>query len=157
MRLQRCRGGADGNIAILLDADNANPASVAAAIDVLCAHPVPNGGRRVAVLGEMRELGSHAGPLHHEIAERAAAAGIDMMVAVGAHAKRMAAAARDWHKQRPGSRPMEIHTAIDTASATRRIAKLCRPGDLVLIKGSRAVALERVAEALMSKDAGNGN
>jgi len=149
MRLERHRipwrsGSSRGEVEIINDAYNANPVSVSAAIDVLRSHPVVPPGRRVIVLGEMRELGPRAGEYHESAAREVATAGIDVMLAVGTHAERMAGAVR----AADGCRT-EAHAAPDAEAATKCIGRLCRPGDVVLIKGSRAVGLDRVAAALV--------
>jgi UDP-N-acetylmuramoyl-tripeptide--D-alanyl-D-alanine ligase len=148
MRLESRRlpwrsGSKRGEIEIINDAYNANPSSVSAAIDVLRNHAVGPAGRRVIVLGEMRELGPRSGEFHDGAAREVAAAGIDVMVAVGAHAERMADIAR-----RAAESRTEVHAVPDTEAAAKRVGTLCRPGDVVLIKGSRAAELDRVADAL---------
>jgi UDP-N-acetylmuramoyl-tripeptide--D-alanyl-D-alanine ligase len=119
-----------GDITIVNDCYNANPMSMRAALDDLAA-TAP--GRRVAVLGDMRELGpeEHA---HHEQIGRYARdhAGVDVLIAVG---ELSAAYAGDVH----------VATAAEAASA---LPGLLQPGDTVLVKASRGVGLEVVAEAL---------
>ncbi|MBN1491988.1 MAG: UDP-N-acetylmuramoyl-tripeptide--D-alanyl-D-alanine ligase [Phycisphaerae bacterium] len=149
MRLEHRRGGPDGRIDVIVDVYNANPASVAAAIDVLSTFPCVAPGRRVLVLGDMRELGSHADSLHQDVARRAAEGGVDVMLAVGAHADRMATAVRAWQRDGVPRRAMDVHTVADAEAAAGMMTGLCRSGDVVLVKGSRLLALERVAEALM--------
>jgi UDP-N-acetylmuramoyl-tripeptide--D-alanyl-D-alanine ligase len=156
MRLERRRlpwrnGSHRGEIEIIMDAYNANPASVAAAIDVLRSYPCGPNGRRVIVLGDMRELGPRAGEFHEEVARQVAAGGIDMLLAVGAHAKRMAATARQSRKGDASGAKLEIHAMASTEAAARRVGPLCRPGDVVLVKGSRAMGLERVVEAMAKR------
>lgn len=156
MRLQRRRlawrsGSRRGEIEVIVDAYNANPASVSAAIDVLRSFPRQPEGRRVIVLGDMRELGPRAGEFHEAIARKVASDGIDVMLAIGAHAKRMTRAARDARKADVSRPPLEVHAMSSTESAVRRVAPLCRPGDVVLVKGSRAMGLERVVEALAKR------
>lgn len=149
MRLEQHRvpwrnGRRHGEICVINDAYNANPASVMAALDVLRSQTVGSPGRRVAVLGEMRELGAQAAELHDRIAREVVSAGIDVLVAVGAHAERMAAVI-----QREAAGRVETHALADADVAAKRIGGLCRPGDVVLIKGSRALGLEKVAGALV--------
>jgi UDP-N-acetylmuramoyl-tripeptide--D-alanyl-D-alanine ligase len=132
---------AAGGFTLVNDAYNANPASMAAALKA--ARWVAGDGRSVAVLGEMAELGPVADREHERVGELAARLGIDELVVVGPAARRIAVGA-----VREGLEPDRV-TTVDTVEealeATRRIA---RPGDVVLVKGSRAVGLERLAEDL---------
>ncbi len=139
MRLQRLQ---IGPVSVLNDAYNANPESTAAALRTLSEVDVE--GRRIAILGDMLELGEHAGSAHREIAEAILRLGnIDRVVAVGHH---MLAAAerlmRDWPPER-----CEIISELSPEQA-RRIAGLLNPGDTVLVKGSRRMRLERIIEAI---------
>jgi UDP-N-acetylmuramyl pentapeptide synthase len=94
-------------------------------------------GRRVAVLGDMLELGPDGPALHREVGAEAARAGVDVLVAVGPLARAML-------ERFDG----ESHAAPDAAAAVALVDGLVAPGDLVLVKGSRGVGLEVVAEAL---------
>jgi UDP-N-acetylmuramoyl-tripeptide--D-alanyl-D-alanine ligase len=127
-----------GGLVVLNDAYNANPTSMAAALESLAALDVP--GRRIAVLGEMRELGEVSAAEHARMGELVADAGVDAVVVVGPGTEELAAAA--------AARGVEVHTAADHAAATAVVRALARPGDAVLVKASRAVGLERVAAAL---------
>jgi UDP-N-acetylmuramoyl-tripeptide--D-alanyl-D-alanine ligase len=133
-------GGA-GGITVVNDAYNANPASMAAALKA--ARWVAGDGRCVAVLGEMAELGPIAGREHERVGELAARLGIDELVVVGPAARRIAVGA-----VREGVEPDRV-TIVDTGEeALAAVLRIARPGDVVLVKASRAVGLERVAEAL---------
>ncbi|MBX5464290.1 MAG: UDP-N-acetylmuramoyl-tripeptide--D-alanyl-D-alanine ligase [Clostridia bacterium] len=122
---------------VLDDCYNSSPASLEAALAVLARAP----GRRWAVLGDMLELGPEAERYHREAGERAGAYGLALLVAVGAWAETMAEAAR-----RAGV-PEAIAVA-DAGEAAALARERVRPGDTVLVKGSRALELERVVEAL---------
>jgi len=112
---------------LLNDCYNANPISMRAALEHLAARAA--GRRRVAVLGDMRELGP-AGPAYHaEIGKLLRTLGVEQVIAVGELAR---AYGGDW-----------VETADDAA---RRLREVLRPGDVVLVKGSLAVGLEAVAE-----------
>jgi UDP-N-acetylmuramoyl-tripeptide--D-alanyl-D-alanine ligase len=118
-----------GHIVVVNDCYNANPMSMRAALDDLA---VSADGRRVAVLGDMLELGPDERRFHTEIGDYARAAGVDLLVTVG-----------------PLSRDMHGDRAVDTAAeAATLVRELVRPGDTVLVKASRGVGLEVVAEAL---------
>jgi UDP-N-acetylmuramoyl-tripeptide--D-alanyl-D-alanine ligase len=117
--------------AILInDCYNANPVSMRAALDRLAT--LETSGRRLAVLGEMRELGPEAAAYHREIGEHARRVGVERIIGVG----ELAAAYG----------PDEMAPDADAAAEALRAA--LGPGDAVLVKGSRAVGLERVAEKL---------
>ncbi len=119
----------DGDILVVDDCYNANPMSMRAALDDL-QRSAP--GRRVAVLGDMRELGPDATAHHEAIGEHARAAGVELLVTVGP----LAAAMR-------GDR-----TVDDAAAAAALVPGLLQPGDTVLVKASRGVGLEAVVHAL---------
>jgi len=120
-----------GDGAVLInDCYNANPVSMRAALDHLAS--MPASGRRIAVLGEMRELGPEAATYHREIGEHARALGVDLVVGVGEPA-------RDYD-------PDEL--VADPTDAAELLEPQLGAGDAVLVKGSRAVGLEAVAEAL---------
>jgi UDP-N-acetylmuramoyl-tripeptide--D-alanyl-D-alanine ligase len=119
---------------LINDCYNANPMSMRAAIDDL-AESAP--ARRVAVLGDMLELGSGAPRLHREIGEHASARGVELLVTVGPLSAAIA-----------GTFAGEAHSVADAPAAAALLAGLLRDGDTVLVKGSRGVGLERVAEAL---------
>jgi UDP-N-acetylmuramoyl-tripeptide--D-alanyl-D-alanine ligase len=127
-----------GGITFVDDAYNASPVSVVAALDLLGGLP----GRRVAVLGEMLELGAESAAGHREVG-RAAAATCALLCVVGAGAAGIAAGARD-----AGMPPSGIVEAADREAATDRLGSLLRPGDVVLVKASRGVGLELLVERL---------
>jgi UDP-N-acetylmuramoyl-tripeptide--D-alanyl-D-alanine ligase len=128
-----------GGITLINDCYNANPMSMRAAIDDL-AEIAP--ARRLAVLGDMLELGLEAGPgLHREVAEHAAVRGVEVLVTVGPLAAAMAGEAFGG----------ETHAVPDAGAAAELLGVLLREGDTVLVKGSRGVGLERVAQALVAE------
>jgi UDP-N-acetylmuramoyl-tripeptide--D-alanyl-D-alanine ligase len=116
-------------IVLVNDCYNANPVSMRAALDHLASL---EGTRRIAVLGEMAELGPGTAAYHREIGAHARAEGVDLLIGVGA-------AARDYD-------PDEL--VGDPAEAAELLAAQLEPGDAVLVKGSRSAGLEAVAEAL---------
>ena len=125
-------------VVIINDCYNANPVSMRAAIDHLAAVADRRGARRVvAVLGDMRELGDRAPEFHREVGALAAEGGVEVLLAVGEHAG-------DY--TRGFGRP--AHEAPDAERAAELAAGLIREGDVVLVKASRGVGLERVTEAL---------
>jgi len=125
-------------IVIINDCYNANPVSMRAALDHLAAVADRRGARRVvAVLGDMRELGPGAPEFHREVGSLAAEAGVEVLVAVGEHAADYV---------RGFGRP--AHEAPDAERAAELAADLVREGDVVLVKASRGVGLERVTGTL---------
>jgi UDP-N-acetylmuramoyl-tripeptide--D-alanyl-D-alanine ligase len=128
-------------VVVVDDCYNANPLSMRAALDDLAAQSPT--GRRIAVLGDMLELGPDERSLHREIGTHAAAAGVDLLVTVGHLARDMGPAFAD--AAPAGSRVVSLP---DAGAAAEAIGDLVAPGDLVLVKASRGVALEAVTEAL---------
>jgi UDP-N-acetylmuramoyl-tripeptide--D-alanyl-D-alanine ligase len=119
------------------DSYNANPDSTKAALRTLA--ELETEGQRIAVLGQMAELGAQSAQGHREVGETAASLGIDRLITLGQGGSEIADAAR----------AAGLAKSIATASAEEAAAILCEsayPGDLVLIKGSRAARTERVLE-----------
>jgi UDP-N-acetylmuramoyl-tripeptide--D-alanyl-D-alanine ligase len=130
-------------VVVLHDAYNANPSSTEAALRALA--QLDTDGRRVAVLGEMLELGEHSEQEHARIGHMVATLGIDELVAVGPEAAPLAAAARDGD--------VAVEAVDDAPAALDAVLASIGPGDAVLVKGSRAVGLEHVAHALAPEHA----
>ena len=128
-------------VTVIDDCYNANPISMRAALDDLTATAATNGSRRVAVLGDMLELGPREREFHAQLGEQAAAAGVDVLVTVGPLA---ASIAEGFHG--------ETHAVSDAAEAATIVPALLAPGDVVLIKASRGVGLELVCRALGARD-----
>jgi UDP-N-acetylmuramoyl-tripeptide--D-alanyl-D-alanine ligase len=124
-----------GGLVVIDDCYNANPMSMRAALDDLAASAT---GRRVAVLGDMLELGPEAERYHRELGGAAAAAGVDVLVTVGP----LAALAGE------SFGGVEHRHAEDARAAAALVTSLVRDDDTVLIKGSRGVGLEVVASEL---------
>ncbi len=123
-----------GGVTLLDDAYNANPVSMRAALEVLAA--TETRGRRIAVLGDMLELGPDAGRFHEQIGEQADAVA-DVLVTVGPLAAEMASRFHGEH-----------HHAPDADAASALLSDLVDDGDVVLVKASNGVGLKRVCEAL---------
>ena len=139
MRMQRVRGR--NGSAIINDAYNASPDSVEAALEVLRTAPCD---RRIFVFGDMLEMGPEAEAAHIEVGSKAAEAGVSWLIAVGPLAKLSAARAEEL-----GLRVSRMDEADEVGDL---LADELAAGDLVLVKGSRGVALERVVEALSDDD-----
>ena len=136
---------ADG-VTVINDAYNANPEAIAAALQTLAA--VARGRRAFAVLGPMNELGDESRQRHEEAGALAARAGVAGLIVVGEDAAPMltgAKAERSWRG--------ELISVPDAGGAVAALGNLLAPGDVVLVKASRAVGLERVAFALTGEAA----
>lgn len=131
-----------GSHKIINDAYNASPASTKAALQVL--KETAGARRKVAVLGNMLELGERAQAGHREVGETAAALAIDCLVTVGDLAVNIADGAA--HKGLSGNR---IFRCNDNQEAIGVLSKLLQPGDVVLIKGSRGMRMEQIVKSLI--------
>ncbi|HUF54353.1 MAG TPA: UDP-N-acetylmuramoyl-tripeptide--D-alanyl-D-alanine ligase [Dehalococcoidia bacterium] len=132
------RAGINGST-LIDDSYNASPASVIAALDLLSELP----GRRVAVLGHMRELGAAEDEGHRRVGHHAAGR-CDLLCVVGEEASLIAEEAR--------AAGQETRTFESTVEAAQALTRELRAGDHVLIKASRAVGLESLVEALLAHD-----
>ena len=129
-------------VRVLDDCYNANADSTIAALETLCGLPLQ--GRRVAVLGDMAELGAHSEAAHAEIGRRAAELEVGQLFAVGKMAAVVGQAARD-------AGLMRVFEFSEVEGAMRAIKNFLKPGDVVLLKASRASRLERIAEVLKTE------
>ncbi len=129
-----------GHATVIDESYNASPVSVRAALKVLAAAA---GERRIAVLGDMLELGAGEEAAHIELAAEVAAAGVDLLFAVGPLACRLHGALAP---ERRGGATCHAGAVAELLGAT------LRPGDVVLVKGSRRIGLEAVVEALVGAD-----
>ena len=123
-----------GGVTVIDDCYNANPAAMEAMLEVLGRTAA---ARRIAVLGEMRELGGRSRELHRRVGSAVASAGVDYLVAVGGDAAQIVESA---------GVPGAFHDS--PATAARFLASFVRAGDAVLLKASRGVGLERVRDPL---------
>jgi UDP-N-acetylmuramoyl-tripeptide--D-alanyl-D-alanine ligase len=139
MELRTGTGGAT----VVDDTYNASPVSVAAALEFLAETPLPDGRRRIVVLGDMLELGPHEERLHRAIGERAARAA-DALVAVGPRGRWIAEAAR-------GSGAHSVIEVDDAEDAALAVERDLAPtvGDVVLLKASRGIELDRAVDRLV--------
>jgi len=137
MRLQIRRSA---GCCVLEDVYNANADSMLAALQTL--RDLPCAGRRVAVLGDMAELGQTAAAAHAEVGRRAAELGLDQLFALGAAGAATARAAR-------AAGLAGVAEFLDIEEGARAVKNFVHPGDSVLVKASRAMRLERVTELLL--------
>lgn len=127
---------------IIDDTYNASPASTSLALDVLKDLPAI---RKIAVLGDMLELGEHSIPAHKEIGKKVATIA-DMLVCVGPRAKSIAEAALD-------SQMLSEEQVLkfdNSDQAAKKLADLIRPHDLILVKSSQGIRTEKIVKALMA-------
>ncbi|HEY2123962.1 MAG TPA: UDP-N-acetylmuramoyl-tripeptide--D-alanyl-D-alanine ligase [Chthoniobacterales bacterium] len=129
------------------DSYNANPDSMKAALRTLV--ELDSDGQRIAVLGEMGELGAQSEGGHREVGEEAATVGIDYLIAIGERGALIAEAAR--------KSGLAQSTAVpDVTAAAELLSTMVKPGDLVLVKGSRLARTERVMEVFAAQQAAGG-
>jgi UDP-N-acetylmuramoyl-tripeptide--D-alanyl-D-alanine ligase len=133
-------------VRVLDDAYNANADSVLAALQTLM--DLPCKGRRVALLGDMAELGEHSEAAHEEIGRRAAELGVAQLFTVGKMASVVARGAR-------GAGLNRVLEFADVETAASAVKSFLKPGDLLLLKASRAARLERVGELLRKEESAN--
>ena len=137
----------DDGVTVVNDAYNANPESMRAALAALAGLP---GTRRIAVLGAMAELGPDGAAEHERLGRDAAAAGVDLLMAVGPDAVGIADGAAAAGR-RPGEESVHVP---DRAAARELLSEVLRPGDVVLVKASRSYGLELLAADLLTPGAG---
>jgi UDP-N-acetylmuramoyl-tripeptide--D-alanyl-D-alanine ligase len=138
----------DAGVLVVNDAYNANPDSAVAALDTLAAMHAD--GRRWAVLGFMAELGEDTGPGHRRVGAHAAATGVDVLLVVEARAGAIADGARE------AGFTGTVLTAPDIGEAADALLREVAPGDVVLVKASRSVGLERIADAVLEAHRSDG-
>ena len=132
-----------GDVRIINDCYNANPASMKAAVDLLI--QLGAGRRTIAVLGDMLELGPASPALHREVGAYLAERGVEYLIACGMLGRGIAEGARG-----AGMAPDRVREAPDAVAAAATVAPLARAGDVVLVKGSRGMRMERLIETLMT-------
>jgi UDP-N-acetylmuramoyl-tripeptide--D-alanyl-D-alanine ligase len=129
-------------VTVIDDCYNANPISMRAALcDLKATADAADSARRVAVLGDMLELGPREREFHAQLGEQASAAGVDVLVTVGP----LAASIADGFQG-------ETHAVSDAGEAAVVVPELLAPGDVVLVKASRGVGLELVCRALGARE-----
>jgi len=130
---------------VIDDSYNANPTATRQALDLLAREPTAS--RRVAVLGEMLELGDRKDALHEEIGRHAVSGRVDVLIAVGGDAARVLAGAA----VAAGMAPESVRYFPTSDEAADAIAASVRSGDVVLVKGSRGVRTDRVVDRLKAE------
>ncbi len=130
-----------GSLTVMDDCYNANPVSMKAGLDVLA--DVPR-GRRVAILGDMFELGEQEAQLHYQVGAHAAARGIDLVLAVGSLAQEYVRGIEDNNRDRTTA----TYYFPELEEAIGRLGQLILPGDSILVKASHAMNFEKIVAQL---------
>jgi len=130
-----------GPLWIVDDTYNANPVSFQSAVSTL--HGLRIKGKRIIVCADMLELGARAVALHRQVGEMIAQSGVDAVLSTGKLARHITRAV----KRR--DRDCDARHCKDMAEVKRQLKRLIRPGDAVLVKGSRAMHMERVLESIV--------
>nr|WP_274424422.1 UDP-N-acetylmuramoyl-tripeptide--D-alanyl-D-alanine ligase [Chelativorans sp. YIM 93263] len=142
-RGRRHRLRVDGGTATLIDESyNANPASVKAAIQLLDSAPVSGEGRRIAVLGDMLELGAHSAKLHEALAKIIAGTRVDLLLLGGPEMKALA-----------DNPPADVHTEYreNPEELQPVLLDTLKPGDTIMIKSSKSIGLSKLVETLLKR------
>ncbi len=131
------------DITMIDDSYNASPDSMRVVLEFL--QRVPDERRRIAVLGDMLELGEAGPTLHQEVGHLAWQSGVEELIVLGELAAMIAAGARE-----AGMTSAHIHEVTRHQEAVSVLERLLRPRDVVLVKGSRGMTMERVVEAMLA-------
>ncbi|MBW2712428.1 MAG: UDP-N-acetylmuramoyl-tripeptide--D-alanyl-D-alanine ligase [Deltaproteobacteria bacterium] len=135
-------------ISIIDDSYNANPQSMSAALTSLQSLAKEGGQRAIAILGDMGELGEHAIEAHRALGKECAQGDLGQLIAFGIYSEELASAA-----ETAGLRRECISKTEDVDDVIRRINNVLRPNDLILVKGSRNMKMERIVQALCAREA----
>lgn len=133
-----------GEISIINDSYNANPGSMAAALETL--RQVKKQGRGFAVLGDMLELGDESAALHSQVGAKAAQEGVDYLLVLGEQASHLLAGAAE-----AGMDSNRLVQAGDHQEIASQVRNLMAAGDWILVKGSRGMRMEKVVEHLLAE------
>ena len=129
-------------ITVIDDTYNANPTSMAAALAELVSHE--GAARRVMVVGDMAELGKQSDGMHRELGRAIAAAKVDLLLAVGPGGATCATAALE-----AGMGWSGVTRSVSSKRLARLVKSMIRPGDVIVVKGSRVMEMEKVVQSLL--------
>lgn len=132
-----------GDILIVNDAYNANPASASRALELLRDWKNGRPHRRIAVLGDMLELGDSSPDAHHELGQNAYTNGIELLITVGVFSDELADGAIE-----AGMNAERVHRCREVDEAGQVLSSVLQPGDLVLLKGSRRLGLDALVDLI---------
>ncbi|PIR47996.1 hypothetical protein COV06_01185 [Candidatus Uhrbacteria bacterium CG10_big_fil_rev_8_21_14_0_10_50_16] len=128
------------------DTYNASPEAVHAALEVLCGVPINAGAQRIAVVGDMLELGRYSEQAHKDVGKHVATLPIDLFVTVGEHARDAARAALE-----QGMAQTQVYTYANSVDAGRFLQERMKRGDAILVKGSQGIRTEKIVKELMAE------
>jgi UDP-N-acetylmuramoyl-tripeptide--D-alanyl-D-alanine ligase len=131
---------------IIDDTYNSSPRSVISALDIVSKIPIAKGARKFAVLGDMLELGSYSEEGHREVGRYLAKSGIDKLITVGERSRDISRGAEEAGLSRD-----DIFEYTDIAEAGRFIEQRIEHGDLILVKGSQGMRMEKIVKELMAE------
>jgi UDP-N-acetylmuramoyl-tripeptide--D-alanyl-D-alanine ligase len=143
MRMEVTRAGEHGEVTLINDAYNANPQSMKNALSILSGIARTPGMRKVAVLGDMLELGATEEQLHRSVGEAAAALDLDALVAVGPRGAWIARGAEDALAGNSG-RELKVCAFARKEDARECLSQYLAPGAVLLFKGSRGMRMEQL-------------
>jgi UDP-N-acetylmuramoyl-tripeptide--D-alanyl-D-alanine ligase len=141
-------------ITVVDDSYNANPRSMALGLETLRALASEAGGRAIAVIADMKDLGLFAHNEHVRVGELTVRLGIDVLVGCGPEMAHATSAAARLSAGRLAPHPTRVAHVMSTGDAVSIVQGMCRAGDVVLVKGSRAMEMEKVVAALVQKFGG---
>ncbi|MFA4834023.1 MAG: UDP-N-acetylmuramoyl-tripeptide--D-alanyl-D-alanine ligase [Patescibacteria group bacterium] len=131
---------------VIDDTYNSSPTSVMSALDIVIKIPIAKGAKRFAVLGDMLELGRYSEEGHKEVGRYAAKSGINKLIAVGERSRDIARSAEEAGMSRD-----DIFEYTDVAEAGRFIQQRIEHGDLILVKGSQGMRMEKIVKEIMAE------
>jgi len=131
---------------IIDDTYNSSPHAAKAALEVMKMIELPEGRRKIAVLGDMLELGERSVAAHREIGFKVAEAGIEALITVGKESEETAIAAKE-----AGLRESQVVSFADSQKAGIFVQNLIQPGDLILVKGSQGTRMENIVKEIMAE------
>lgn len=142
----------EGGAYVIDDSYNANPHSMIVSLEAATTLAANAQGRCIAVLGEMKELGSDSVREHTRIGEFAVRLGVDMLIGTGSEMAHGTAAAARLSAGRLAPHPTRVVHLLDPLDAVSVVKSVWRAGDVVLVKGSRSMGMERVVRALCERE-----
>jgi len=131
---------------IIDDTYNSSPHAAKAALEVMKMIELPEGRRKIAVLGDMLELGERSAEAHREIGLNVAEAGIEALITVGKESEETAIAAKE-----AGLRESQVMSFTDSQKAGIFVQNLIQSGDLILVKGSQGTRMENIVKEIMAE------
>ena len=132
-----------GTVTVIEDCYNASPESTSAALEVLSSVVQRRGGKKIALLGDMKELGTSSSQLHSLIGERVVDLKADILFTYGSEAKDIAKGAIN-----RGMNEEKIFSSESKDDVAKQLLQILKPNDVLLVKGSRAMKMEEILEMI---------